>query len=146
MTTAAEPKSLASKQVRERRLTWLVAALALVESGWLAFDGAHALLTGDYVTPSSGTYAGQLGPWADLVSAVGIPPRSALMKSIHLGLGTVWILATIGFAAKLRRARHAMIACALLTLWYLPFGTVLSAIQLGLLLSPSLRLSQGVRQ
>jgi hypothetical protein len=29
--------------------------LALLEGGWLAFDGIHAFATGDYVTPSSGS-------------------------------------------------------------------------------------------
>ena len=36
---------------------------------------AVALIAGDYVTPSKGQYAGQLGPWARLVSAVGLEPR-----------------------------------------------------------------------
>ncbi len=35
-------------------LVWIVVLLAFVEGGWLAFDGGHALVTGDYVTPSSG--------------------------------------------------------------------------------------------
>ena len=30
---------------------WIVLLLALVEGGWFAFDGATALVTGDYVTP-----------------------------------------------------------------------------------------------
>lgn len=61
-------------------LRLLAVALALIESGWMAFDGMRALLVGDYVTPRSGPYAGQLGPWARLVSAVGIEPRSTLRR------------------------------------------------------------------
>ncbi len=53
-------------------LGWVVAALALIEGGWLAFDGGRALIVGDYVTPSSGPSAGQLGPWSKVVSALGI--------------------------------------------------------------------------
>jgi hypothetical protein len=41
---------------------WIVAALAALNGGWMTFDGARALIVGDYVTPSSGEYAGQLGP------------------------------------------------------------------------------------
>lgn len=63
----------------------MIAALALFEAGWMAFDGVRALATGDYVTPSSGPYAGQLGPWSQVVSAVGIPPRSTAMKAIFAG-------------------------------------------------------------
>jgi hypothetical protein len=44
-------------------LRWVVLVLALTEGGWMAYDGGRALLVGDYVTPSTGEYAGQLGPW-----------------------------------------------------------------------------------
>jgi hypothetical protein len=122
-----------------RKSGWIVVALALVVGGWLAFDGAHALLTGDYVTPRSGAHAGRLGPWAALVSAVGIEPRSTLMKSLHLTLGCAWLLATAAFVLRLPRSWHAMLACAVLGLWYLPFGTLLGAVQIALLLTPPLR-------
>ena len=62
---------------RPRGWILVLVALVLFEAGWMAFDGAHALVTGDYVTPSTGSYAGQLGPWADVVSAAGIGPRLA---------------------------------------------------------------------
>ncbi|HSR66565.1 MAG TPA: hypothetical protein VLU25_01375 [Acidobacteriota bacterium] len=114
-------------------------AIALLLGGWLAFDGAHALATGDYVTPSSGRYAGQLGPWTHLVSAVGIDPRSTLMRIIHLALGVAWLDAAALFLLKFRLARPALLACAIASLWYLPFGTLLSLIVMGLLLSPDLR-------
>jgi hypothetical protein len=32
----------------------------------------HALFTGDYVTPSTGEYAGKLGPWAGLNTVIKI--------------------------------------------------------------------------
>ena len=82
-------------------LGWVVLALALVEGGWLAFDGGRALVVGDYVTPKSGQYAGQLGPWAKVVSAVGIEPRSTMMKLIHLAVGLVWLVVMICFALRL---------------------------------------------
>ena len=73
-------------------LRWLVIALALAEAGWMAFDGIRALVVGDYVTPRSGSYAGQLGPWARLVSAVGIGPRSTLMKAVFAVYGLAWLV------------------------------------------------------
>lgn len=115
------------------RLRWVVVALAVIEGGWLAFDGGHALVTGNYVTPSTGRFAGQLGPWSDVVSAVGIEPRSTLMTTIHLVLGGAWLIAIAGFVRRRRWSRWAMVACALGALWYLPFGTLLSTVQLGLL-------------
>ena len=124
-------------------LAWVVVALALIEAGWLAFDGGRALVVGDYVTPSSGPSAGQLGPWAKVVSVVGIDPRSTLMKSIHLGLGIAWLVVIVCFTLKLSWAWTAMFVCALLGLWYLPFGTLLGTIQIVLLLLPPLRGSVG---
>lgn len=119
-------------------LGWVVVALSLIEAGWLAFDGGRALLVGDYVTPKSGQYAGQLGPWSKVVSAVGIEPRSTLMKSIHLVLGVAWLGLMVCFVLGLPWARTAMLVCAVLGLWYLPFGTLLSVIQIVLLLLPAL--------
>jgi len=121
-------------------LSWFVLFLALIEGGWLAFDGAHALITGDYVTPQSGVHAGQLGPWAGVVSALGIEPRSIFMQSIHLLLGLTWLAVTVCFALRLTWARTAMVVCAVLGLWYLPFGTLLSIIQIMLLGLPALRI------
>jgi len=120
-------------------LGWVVLVLAFVEGGWLAFDGGRALLVGDYVTPRGGRHAAQLGPWSKLVSAVGIDPRSTGTKLIHLALGLVWLGVMAGFALGSSWAWTGMVVCAVLGLWYLPFGTLLSLIQIGLLLLPALR-------
>ena len=122
-----------------KSLALIVVVLGLMLGGWLVFDGSRALIVGDYVTPSSGQYAGQLGPWAKLVASAGIEPRSTLMKSVHVGLGALWIVMTIGFMLRVPWAWPGMLACAVLTLWYLPFGTLFSVIEIVLLLMPSIR-------
>ena len=68
-------------------MRWIVVVLALVGAGWLAFDGAYALISGDSVTPRSGPHAGALGPWSKLFTAIGIDPRCAVVKSLHLIIG-----------------------------------------------------------
>lgn len=118
---------------------WIVIVLALLEGGWLAFDGAHAFATGDYVTPKSGSYAGQLGPWSNLWISMGIDPRSTLVKAVHVGLGSAWLIAIVCFAFRLPGAWAGMLSCAIAGLWYLPFGTLLSVIQIALLLLPPVR-------
>ena len=122
-----------------RRLVWILVLLAFVEGAWFAFDGSRALLTGDYVTPQSGEYAGQLGPWAALVTAVGMDPRSTLMKSIHVGLGLAWLAAGSGVALSRSWGWPAMFASAIASLWYLPIGTLFGAVQMILLFRPSVR-------
>ena len=118
---------------------WIVVGLALFLAGWFAFEGGRALVVGDYITPKSGQHAGQLGPWSKVVSAVGIEPRSTLMKSIFLVFGMVWIGITICFILKLHWAWWAMLIAAGGSLWYLPFGTLLGIVQIILLLLPPLR-------
>lgn len=127
------------KKTKVHWLGWVVLCLALIEGGWLAFDGSRALIVGDYVTLKSGQYAGELGPWSAVVSAVGLEPRSTLMKSIHLALGLAWLGMVICFALKLPGAWWGLLTCAALGLWYLPFGTLLSIIQIALLLLPPVR-------
>ena len=124
---------------RMKSLVWIIAALGLMQGGWLAFDGSRALIVGDYVTPKSGEYAGQLGPWSKFVAAIGIEPRAALMKFIHVALGAAWLVATACFLLRMPWAWSGMLTCAVLTLWYLPFGTLFSVVQIVLLLMPAVR-------
>ncbi len=120
-------------------LGWVVVALAVFEGGWFAYDGGRALAVGDYVTPKTGRFAGELGPWKHVVEAAGIEPRSTLMKSIFLGYGLAWLAVVVCFALELPWAWAAMLAAAIGAAWYLPFGTLLSLIQIVLLLLPPLR-------
>jgi hypothetical protein len=117
----------------------MIILLAIVAAGWLAFDGAHALISGDYVTPKSGPHAGQLGPWSKLLAAVGLDPRSFLVKCLHLVIGVAWVGATVCFALRVRGAWYGMLICAIAGLWYLPFGTLISLAVIGLLFLPAVR-------
>src|SRR5262245_12635493 len=92
-------------------LRWVVLLLALIQAGWLMFDGTRALIAGDFVTPSSGPHAGQLGPWSRLVSAVGLEPRSTLIKVLHLLLGVAWLAAAILFVMRPPAGWWMLFAC-----------------------------------
>jgi len=93
---------------------WIIVILVTFTAGWMLFDGSRALITGDYVTPKSGEYADQLGPWSNLVKAVGIEPRSTLMKSIFVGYGLAAFVVLACFVFGLARGRTAlMIICIL---------------------------------
>lgn len=122
-----------------RILKWFILVLAFVVAGWFAFEGSRALLVGDYLTPRTGDYAGQLGPWSRLVEALGIEPRSTVMKLIFLGYGLAWLGAIGAFASGRAWAWKAMLGAAVGSLWYLPFGTLLGSIQIVLLLMPAVR-------
>jgi hypothetical protein len=112
----------------------IVLVLGALLGLWLGFDGARALMVGDYVTPGSGAHAGELGPWSRLVAALGIEPRSPAMKIAHVALGGLWLAAVAGFAARLPGSRWGVLGCAVASLWYLPFGTVIGLIEIALIL------------
>jgi len=99
----------------------------------MAFDGGRALVAGDYVTPSSGPYAGQLGPWAGVVEAAGLEPRSGLVKSVFVVYGLALVAAALGFALARAGSRRALLVLLPLGLWYLPFGTAINVVALAML-------------
>src|SRR5262245_34364437 len=117
-------------------LKWIVLALTLFQGGWLVFDGSRALIVGDYVTPATGPRAGQLGPWSRIVSAVGFEPRCTFIKCLHLLLGIAWLIALVALVVRPASGWWIALGCGLATLWYLPIGTVVSIIVIGLLLTP----------
>ena len=57
--------------------------------------GHRAFIVGDDVTPRSGPYAGQLGPWSRVVSAARIEPRPSPMKSIFVVCGAALLLISL---------------------------------------------------
>jgi hypothetical protein len=120
---------------------WVIVLLSMAEAGWMAFDGARALVIGDYVTPQSGPYAGQLGPWAAIIGATGLDPRSTGVKLGFLVYGIAWLACAAAYACRAQWAWTAMLVAACASLWYVPVGTALSAIQIVLLLFPAARRS-----
>lgn len=120
-----------------RWLTWIAIVLALIEAGWMTFDGTRAFVVGDYVTPKTGEYAGQLGPWTKIVAVVGIEPRSSLMKAIFIIYGIAWLAMIVCHALGYRWAWWAMLFAAIGALWYLWIGTVANVIIIVLLLIPA---------
>lgn len=113
--------------------------VALLIGSWLAFDGARAFLSGSYTTPGSGAYAGQLGPWAKLVSMLGLNPTGFALKLAHVALGICWLVFGLLFFLGAASAWWPLLLTAVLSLWYLPFGTVAGCLVAGLLLLPAIR-------
>ena len=105
---------------------YIIAALVLFNAGFMTFDGIRAFVVGDYLTPKSGPNTGQLGLWSKAVNAVGIEPRSNLMKGIHVVQGIVTLLLLACFLMKLPWATNALFVAAIAGLWHLPFGTAVN--------------------
>ena len=123
-------------------MRWPVAALAAIDAGWMVFDGTRALVVGDYVTAGAdgaaadgGVMTGTagLGPWAGLVSVLGVDPRGTGMKAFFVAYGLCWLVAVIVYLRRPQAGRPAMAIAAAGSLWYLVVGTASSMIQLALL-------------
>ena len=115
-------------------IKWVVSVLAVLNFGFMAFDGARALIKGDYIRPASGAHAGQLGPWAKLVSKIGINPESTLMKTIFLIWGITGLAIVICFVLNMKWAIYGLIGMNIFSLWYLVPGTISSGLQIILLI------------
>ena len=115
-------------------IKWIIVVLAVLNFGYMLFDGGRALIKGDYIRPTSGEYAGQLGPWSKLVKKIGIDPESTTMKIIFVAWGIFGLLVTVCYVMKLEWAANGLLIINILSLWYLVPGTISSALQIILLL------------
>ncbi len=106
-----------------------------IEAGWMIFDGSWALAVGDFITPSSGPYAGQIGPWRHIVQFLGVNPRGTPMKVVFAVYGSAWLIVGVAFALHASWAWTATLVAAVGALWFLPFGTLCSIVQIVLLLA-----------
>jgi hypothetical protein len=98
----------------------LVIFAAALQGGWMVTDGIHALGTGSYFGP-------RLGPWADVVSHAGVDPRSTAMKYAFITLGLVWLAVVALVLGRVRQGFNVAIIAGILTLCFLPIGTLFSA-------------------
>ena len=115
-------------------IKWVVVLLAVMNFGFMAFDGGRALIKGDYIRPQSGKYAGQLGPWSKIVSRIGINPESTTMKTIFLFWGLTGLVITVCFILNKPGSSNALLGINILSVWYLVPGTVSSVLQIILLI------------
>ncbi len=119
---------------------WIAVGVVVVVGGFMFFDGVRALTVGDYLTPSRGKYAGRLGPWSRLIEAVGIEPRSRVMKLGFVLIGTAHLVGAGTLAVSVSPVSEWLVlVAALLGIWYLPFGTLGDLVVLGLVVTTALR-------
>lgn len=94
-----------------------------VLGGWMAWDGLHARLFGDFIR-----LQGQLGWWAAIPRAVNAEPLTLAWPLV--ALGAAWFGALSGLWLRLRWGYRATIVMALVSLLYLGPGTALSLVVL----------------
>jgi len=105
--------------------------LAALLGMWMLVDGTHALLTGSYI-------GGTLGPWAAFLNAMHVDPLGTPVKLAFLVLGISWLVHLRNVVVR-KVIRPATIVLCVLTLWYLPFGTITALFELAAEFVPALR-------
>ncbi len=91
--------------------------IALATGGWMLADGLRVLRTGRYFGP------GTPGPWRHVPQAMGIDPLA--LGPVFVTLGALWLVLAALVTTALLPARVLALP-AVLSLWYLPVGTLLS--------------------
>ncbi len=100
-------------------LSWLI-------GWWMVYDGLHGRMFGDYVRMD-----GQLGPWAGLVSAVGLDPLS--LSWFFIVLGSAFLATSFGLYFGQRWARTVGLVASGISLLYVGFGLPVAVLCLALL-------------
>ena len=102
--------------------TTTISILSFTLGAWLVFDGARKLVTGFY----TGEQTIGLGPWATIISAIGVRPSDMAFPFLFLGI--IWIvngvIVLLGSSARYERA----IAISIASLFYALPGTLVGIV------------------
>ena len=96
--------------------------VSLFLGAWMIFDGLNVLRTNKYFGPE------KPGPWADVVSKFGIDPMR--IGHIFVVLGILWLIMTVLKILNIEISGIFLLFIPLLTIWYFPFGTIISILVL----------------
>lgn len=92
----------------------------------MLLDGLFVILKGKYIGPE------KPGPWANIFYKIGVDIFK--LGPLFIVLGTLWLIWIFALWTNQSWAFVLGIVISVLTLWYLPLGTFISLIILGLLL------------
>ena len=98
----------------------IIFILGLFNGGWMVFDGIHVLLKGKYFGPD------KPGPWSNFITAIGIDPFK--IGPIFIIIGGIWLIFTFSLLGNQQWTWLLGIIACIVTLWYLPVGTLISLI------------------
>ena len=107
-------------------MKYVVLGLSLINGAWMLIDGIYVMVSGKYIGPE------KPGPWASVLSITGVDVFK--LGPVFVGFGIAWIALAGGLFAGASWAFWLGIIVAVLTLWYLPVGTITSLIVLAMLI------------
>jgi uncharacterized membrane protein YphA (DoxX/SURF4 family) len=95
-----------------------ISIMSFILGIWLVFDGTRKLVTGYY----TGEQTIVLGPWATIVSALGVRPSDMAFPFVFLGI--IWIVTGVIVLLGANTRYERAIAISILTLFYALPGTL----------------------
>jgi hypothetical protein len=98
----------------------------LINGGFMLLDGIYVLLKGKYIGPE------KPGPWANLFYGLNI--NVFKLGLLFIIFGILWLLWVYSLLTHQSWAYTLGLLVSVLTLWYLPFGTILSILVIIVLL------------
>jgi hypothetical protein len=101
-------------------MKYIVTGLSLINGLWMLIDGIYVLLNGKYIGPE------RPGPWASLLGLTGIDVFK--LGPLFVLFGIAWLAFAGAFLTGGTLSRNFGLILSVLTLWYLPFGTLISVV------------------
>ena len=96
----------------------IVTILALLNGGYMMADGVFVMINGKYIGPD------KPGPWAALFEKLDV--NVFKLGPLFIVLGTAWLLFLAGLWTQQTWSFLTGIIISILTLWYIPLGTIFS--------------------
>jgi len=103
----------------------LITILGFLNGGYMLLDGIFVLLKGKYIGPE------KPGPWANLFYKLDI--NVFKLGPMFIAFGIMWLIWLYSLWANLSWSHVYGIIVCIMTLWYLPVGTLFSLIILVIL-------------
>ena len=98
----------------------LIAILGLLNGGYMLLVGIYVMLKGKYIGPE------KPGPWANLFYKLKIDVFN--LGPLFIAFGLLWLFWLYCFLTNQGWTYTLGIIISILTLWYLPVGTIFSLI------------------
>jgi hypothetical protein len=97
---------------------YAVLVLSAINGLWMLIDGIYVVTTGKYIGPE------KPGPWASILGLTGVDIFK--LGPLFVAFGIAWLVFVCAYAAEAPWVRIFGLVLAALTIWYLPFGTLIS--------------------
>ena len=110
----------------------LITILGFLNGGYMLLDGIFVIKEGKYIGPP------KPGPWANLFYKINVDVFK--LGPLFIVLGLLWLIFLFGLWTNQSWTYIFGVTISVLTLWYLPIGTIISIIILIVLLTMKTKL------